>query len=203
MTAAAAPPPIGYHAGPFEVRDMIAHPSNYARTRRVPKLIVLHATHGSEGARSAENGAAEILRSGMRKSWHYMVDADSVVRSVRDEHRAWHCGKRGNALGIGIELCGRADQTIAQWYDAASLATLQLAVRLCRDLCFRWQLPPVLVDVADLHAGRPGITTHAMVSAAWRESDHTDPGPGFPLEAFVAAVARASVVLVPQVVPGG
>lgn len=198
----AALPPLVASPGPLAIREMPAHASNYNAVSRVPTLIVIHATHGSEGLKSAENTAAEIskpLPPGKRKSWHYAVDADSIVRSVPDRFRAWHCGASGNAVGIGVELCGRADQTLAQWYDAASLATLRLGARLVAELCLQWGIPPVRVHSVELVSGRAGITTHADVSAAWRESSHTDPGAGFPLSSFVAAVARATVVLGPTV----
>lgn len=186
--------------GPLAIREMPAHLSNYSAVGRIPTLIVIHATHGSEGLQSAENAAHEITLPNKRKSWHYAVDANSIVRSVPDAMRAWHCGSHGNVASIGVELCGRADQTAAQWFDAASLATLQLGARLVAELCLQWRIPPVRVHPAELVAGRSGITTHACVSAAWRESTHTDPGPGFPLSAFIAAVARATVALGPPLV---
>jgi hypothetical protein len=43
----------------------------------------------------------------------------------------------------------------------------------------------------DLLAGRRGLTGHAQVSAAFRKSDHWDPGPGFPVESFLDRVRRA------------
>jgi hypothetical protein len=43
----------------------------------------------------------------------------------------------------------------------------------------------------DLLAGRRGLSGHAQVSAAFRKSDHWDPGPGFPVESFLDRVRRA------------
>ena len=37
-----------------------------------------------------------------------------------------------------------------------------------------------------MKAGQRGICTHADISAAFRESDHTDPGSGFPLDLVIA-----------------
>lgn len=188
-------PPLSAAPGPLMIRTVLAHASNFSHVRRVPTLIVIHATHGAEGDDKDETGALAITRPNAGKSWHYMIDANSITRSVPDELTAWHARRHGNRIGIGVELCGSADQTTEQWYDRASLPTLQLAARLCADLCLRWQIPPVFQDQRGLIAGRPGITTHAMVSAAWKESDHYDPGLGFPLGAFVDAVARATIVL--------
>jgi hypothetical protein len=47
------------------------------------------------------------------------------------------------------------------------------------------------LDADDVRAGRRGITGHAEVSAAYRQSDHWDPGPGFPVESFLDRVRRA------------
>jgi N-acetyl-anhydromuramyl-L-alanine amidase AmpD len=166
--------------------------ANYSRARREPALLVIHCTDGCEGMHQDDTTAAMFggpLEK--RRSAHYVVDADSVTRCVPDMLTAWHAGHHGNALGIGIELCGRANQTRAQWLDPDSLATLALAARLCADLCREHRIPAAAVNEHGLVAGDRGITTHAAVSAAWRESDHYDPGPGFPLGSFVAAVARA------------
>lgn len=49
------------------------------------------------------------------------------------------------------------------------------------------------IIVRGLLQGEKGITTHAYVSRAWKQSTHWDPGPGFPFHEFVAAVAKAMV----------
>lgn len=191
-------PVIVAASAPLEIRHVPAHLANYSRTRRTPRVIVLHATHGAEGTMADTNGAREMTKPIVPpRSAHYFVDADSCTQCVPDECRAYHARHNGNAVGIGVELCGRADQTIEQWYDATSLATMRLAARLCIELCLRWKLPAVLVGPTGLRAGEPGITTHALVSQAWHESDHWDPGPGFPLQPFIDAVARGMVVLGP------
>ncbi len=179
----------------LQPRDVPAHATNYSRTVRHPTVIVLHATQGHEGVNADTDCAAMFARpfppGEKKRSAHYVADADSVTRCVRDELTAFHCGHHGNAIGIGIELCGRADQTRAQWLDAMSLPMLCIAARLCADLCVTWAIPARVLTAGELVIGLHGLTTHACVSAAWRETDHTDPGPGFPLDAFVAAVAEA------------
>lgn len=178
------------------VRSRMAHPSNWSRVRREPRLIVLHCTQGGEGGGPADlNAAAGLARAmvaGHRSSFHYAVDADSAVQCVPDLHVAWHAGHTANLIGIGVELCGHAEQTRAEWLDATSLATLCNAARLVADLCRAYHIPAVYFDAPALNASNPvGITTHAAVSVAWRESDHWDPGPEFPATEFVAAVATA------------
>ena len=47
---------------------------------------------------------------------------------------------------------------------------------------------------ADLVAGKRGITGHADVSAAFRKSDHWDPGPDFPWTRFLRLARSSDVV---------
>jgi len=175
----------------FVLTDVPAHLSNYSRVVRVPTVIVLHCTDGCEGTQKDTDEAIDITKPNKGKSFHYAVDADSATRCVHDEYTAWHAKGHGNAIGIGIELCGRADQSRAEWFDAISLATMNNAARLCARLCHKWNIPAKVLNDRALLNGESGITTHQFVSSAWKQSNHYDPGPGFPLGAFVAAVASA------------
>lgn len=181
---------------PLTIRERPAHPRNYSRVRRLPtqiRLIVLHCTDGHEGVTKDDDVAAMFAQGDLepRRSCHYVVDANSVTRCVPDLLTAWHAKPKGNRVGIGIEVCGRAKQSRAEWLDALSLPTLQLAARLTADLCRMYKLPAQVVNPQGLRLERSGITTHAFISQAWKESNHTDPGVGFPLGKFVDAVAAA------------
>lgn len=127
-----------------------------------------------------------------KRSAHYFIDTHELIQCVSPASEAWHAGTTANAYGIGIELCGAATQDRAQWLDANSLPMLCMAARLVRDLCDAYGIPTRLCGVDELRSKTPGITTHATISAAFpRETNHTDPGAGFPLTEFVLAVQRA------------
>lgn len=169
------------------------------------KWIVIHATHGAEGTQAAEAGARELqaippkAQGGVPRSAHLLIDTDSVVQCVPFESEAYHCGGTGNMLGEGIELCGRADQTLAQWLDAKSLPMLELAAHVLRwrsDMLF---VPLIYRNAVDLVNRIPGVTTHADVAKAFpHETNHWDPGPDFPMgELLEAARALPSTVQVP------
>jgi N-acetyl-anhydromuramyl-L-alanine amidase AmpD len=164
---------------------------NVTRTggRRID-LVVLHTMEMAEDADAAENCAAWFRNPVARASAHYCVDADSIVRCVRDEDVAWHA-PGANHDGIGIELAGRARQTRREWTDRYSGAVLIRAAGLTADLCRRHGIPPAWLHAADLKAGKRGLTTHAAVSEAFRRSTHSDPGRGFPFERFLASVRVA------------
>lgn len=185
------------------VTTRTAASSNWSAVRRRPSLIVLHSTEGGEGGGATDaNVAAGLAKpkpAGQRTSFHYAVDADSASLCVPEACIAWHCGHTGNLIGIGVELCGTARQSSDQWLDGASMATLRNAARLVADICARWAIPAEYLDAHALNNGLPhGITTHADVSAAWRESTHWDPGPNFPIVSFVDAV-RVALLLQPNV----
>lgn len=185
---------VAVPAGMCKPKDHWAHASNYSRAQRaVTQAITIHCTDGHEGFRDDDNAAAMFADPNLspHRSAHYVVDADSVTRCVPDMLTAYHCGHTGNVRTIGVELCGRANQTREQWLDGPSLATLSIAARLVAYLCSVHRVPATVVNDLGLQSGNRGITTHAFVSAAWHESDHTDPGIGFPLSSFVVAVAKA------------
>ncbi|HET8939005.1 MAG TPA: peptidoglycan recognition family protein [Polyangiales bacterium] len=168
-----------------------------ASRRSAPLWVVIHATHGAEGHGKARQGARELADipagalASKRRSAHAFVDTGEVVQCVPWACEAWHCGRTGNRYGEGIELCGRADQTLEQWLDAKSLPMLAIAAQLVRWRCAVNSLPLEWLTKEDLQHFKRGITSHAEVSRAFRESSHWDPGPAFPIAAFVDAVRLA------------
>ena len=64
-----------------------------------------------------------------------------------------------------------------------------------RPRCARgYGIPLRRLRAADLVAGRRGVTGHADVSAAFRKSDHWDPGPDFPWARFLRLARGSDVV---------
>lgn len=180
---------------PLRIKVMLAHPSKYSRVKRERITnIIIHATHGAEGPNKDFDEAyasAQPLKEGESGvSAHYFVDSNSATRSVPDLLTAWHAGRTANKCAIGVEICGRADQTRKEWTDTTSLATLQIAARLLIDLCKEHRIPAVYVDSEALRLGLKGISTHQQVAMAWKETTHWDPGPYFPLAELIAAVHR-------------
>lgn len=181
---------------PRLVRKRFAHVSNYSQVRRRKTLfIVVHATDGHEGPRKDDDVAAMFakpLPPGSARSCTWVVDTDSFTQCVPDGCTAWHCGRTANRISEGIEFCGRANQSRAQWFDALSFPMLCLGARLIAWRAKVLGLPIDFIDADGLRAGQSGITTHAEVSKAWRESKHTDPGPHFPISELLSAARRAT-----------
>lgn len=166
------------------------------RDGKAVRYIVIHYTAGSERATSAEDGAAYDQRRTDGTSSHYYVDQNSIVQCVRTTDRANTARHRGNRLGIQYELCGTA-QTRAQWLDATSSATLQIAARQVARDCKRYGIPVRRLSVAETRRawtefpdGPRGIVGHVDCTNAYPEDggDHTDPGKDFPWDTFLDLV---------------
>lgn len=157
-----------------------------------PLWIVWHTMEEDELPDTAERVARYFatLSDDRTVSAHYCVDANSDVQCVRTGDVAWTVGNRaGNYRGISIELAGRAAQTPAQWADPYSTAMLRRACRIAARDMARYAIPARWCTIEDLHARRPGMTTHNDCRIAFGGTTHTDPGPGFPRDLVLALVA--------------
>jgi N-acetyl-anhydromuramyl-L-alanine amidase AmpD len=163
-------------------------------------LVVIHSAEIAESFTGAEALMRACATQDRVASWHYAVDANSVTQSVREEDIAFHAPGANNN-GVGIELTGRAAQSAAGWDDDFSRNTLELAAGLSAQICARWAIPVQFIDAAGLLAGQRGITTHRMVSQAFKKSTHTDPGPNFPMGRFLELVLLGATIAEPAPLP--
>jgi N-acetyl-anhydromuramyl-L-alanine amidase AmpD len=174
VTELAVTTPHAYH---------FSHGSNEPVTR-----IVLHDEEYPVGVTSAENVAGYFAKASAGGSAHYVVDADSVEHPLAENIIAWHAPP--NQGSIGIEHDGYARFTAEQWAAPGSDATLRRSAALVAEICHRRVLPVQFVTAAQLKANPrvEGITTHAEVTAAFHQSDHTDPGAHFPMAHYLDLV---------------
>jgi N-acetyl-anhydromuramyl-L-alanine amidase AmpD len=169
-------------------------------SRNAADLIVIHTMETPEAAKQAL-GCARWFAGELaprfpapRASAHFCVDADEVIQCVRVQDVAWHA-PGANRNGVGIEHAGRARQTPEEWADDYSASMLARSAILCAELCFGLSIPVRFVDAGELAQNmtheklRRGITTHAEVTRAFPKlGTHTDPGPHFPMGAYLEAV---------------
>src|SRR5690606_31529528 len=119
-------------------------------------------------------------------SSHYYVDETAIVQSLDTDLRAHHVGSRiGNDGGIAYEITGLINWSRKRWLS--SVAWGKLGAAIARD-CAAHGIPVRLCTVADLRAGRGGIMTHDQARQAWGGTDHTDPGPNFPLDHLIKII---------------
>ncbi|MFE9834087.1 peptidoglycan-binding protein [Streptomyces sp. NPDC005551] len=162
----------------------------YGEGRSVPiRLVVIHDMEAPEKSTTAEAVAQYFanLPTTSKSSAHVCVDNDSAVRCVDDNDRAWHA-PGANSDGLGLEMAGYARQTRAEWLDAYSKAVIDQAAKVTADWCTKYSIPVKHLTVAELKAGHKGIVGHRDVSAAYHQTDHTDPGPNFPWDYFLERV---------------
>lgn len=166
---------------------------------RTIDLIVLHTPEAPIGPATAERVARYFQTVTRRASTHLVSDTDSVVRCVLDKDIAY--GAAGaNRSGLHIELNGYVATKPAEWATPDGLASLDTAAAAVAAWCAEHAITATFLTARDLLAGRRrGITTHAEVQKAWPSTGHTDPGPNFPLDRFLALVRGRGVA--PAVVP--
>lgn len=119
-------------------------------------------------------------------SAHYVTDTDNTLHPLAETVVAYHAPP--NDRSIGVEIGGRAHWTREQWLDPQVWPAVARGAAVVADVARRWGVPLVRIGPDELTAGKRGICGHVDVSRAWRQSDHTDPGPGFPWDHFMAAV---------------
>lgn len=119
-------------------------------------------------------------------SAHLTVDTENTIRSLPDHVVAYHAPP--NPRSWGIEIAGRAALTRDQWLSPACWPAIERAAHEVAAVCARETIPTVRLTVAEVRLGQRGICGHIDVSRAFSESDHWDPGPGFPWPEFMARV---------------
>ena len=127
-------------------------------------------------------------------SVHYFVDNLAAYQTLREEDVAYATGNSGpkgfDLYSVHVEIVGRASQSLSQWSDDYSRLALYNAIGVFADVCRRRQIPPTFLDADALEReGYAGITTHNQVTLATkRPGGHWDPGPNFPIDAFLNGV---------------
>lgn len=167
--------------------------TNLTTRRRVgrsgynPSLIGIHTMEAPEAGQTAENVAAYFKR--VDASSHWCVDNNSRVRVVRDEDSAWTMPPT-NSWSLNIEMAGYAGQSNIQWHDGYSLAVLDIAAVCAAEWCKKYGIPVRRLTSAQLLRKEKGFAGHVDVNRAFRESDHSDPGPNFPWRDFFNLVNK-------------
>lgn len=158
-----------------------------------PTRVVVHATApdvgypGASAAGTALGTARYFASAAARGSAHYVVDVAGEQHCVPDDTIAFHAPP--NARSLGIEICSEAYYTRDQWLSPEVWPAVALAASRTAELCGRFRIPRVRIGPAELRAGARGICGHIDVTRAFGQTDHTDPGPGFPWPEFLLALA--------------
>lgn len=157
-----------------------------------PRLLVVHTFEGQDldvhRMMDYQSGRLPHQRTG---SYHVVFDARGVSGRENDnEFIPWAAGWTGNRIALHACLAGKAAFTRAQWLQRGA----QLD-GLARWLAFESKAQRIdLARVAGAAAARPstrGVCGHGDIAAAFPgETDHTDPGPGFPWDHVLREAIR-------------
>jgi N-acetylmuramoyl-L-alanine amidase len=161
-----------------------AHPDIYRRVpvathgRHKPVAIVLHSTESPN-----RPGVSDVLAipnfwrgQGLGYGAHLVIDGEGLtVKCALDMRICWAVAG-ANTGRLHVELIGYSRYSKADWDDQ------DRGLKQCAKWIAYWheqhKIPLVL-------STRAGVATHAMYSKAYGISDHTDPGPNFPLQAML------------------
>lgn len=151
--------------------------------RTAKRIIVIHNTSNTA---SDQNEASYAKRRTDGVSSHYYVDNNSILQSLDTDWRAWHVGSsEGNSTGISYEITGSNGKSRDWWIRNVYWRGLAAQIRADMDV---HGIAARLLTVAELRAGKSGITTHNQCRLAWGDTTHTDPGPNFPMDYLLAQV---------------
>lgn len=183
----------------FEIDNFPFVPAMYSRpftgTRKI-RLIVIHSMEFEEKGDTAETCACYFQnpcdeRGTPRPSaTHLCIDNNSIVRCVLDNNIAG-AAPGANHDGLQIELAGFARQTESEWLDDYGKQLLDNAANAAAQFCLKYDIPVRHLTNDELADGQSkGFTSHAQVSEVFKQSNHWDPGPGFPWKLFLEKVEK-------------
>jgi N-acetyl-anhydromuramyl-L-alanine amidase AmpD len=152
-----------------------------------PRLVVIHTTESNETTGGAIAIARFFQPEPADKSAHLVVDDTDTVRVVPDRYQAY-TALGANEDGLHVEIVGKAGQGTTGWADAYSQAALRRAADAVRTWCNDYGIPVRQRSTAEVKAGWRGICGHVNISEAYHLTDHTDPGPTFPWDQFIALI---------------
>lgn len=120
-------------------------------------------------------------------SYHIVIDVNGMTaRENDDDYIPWSAGYKANRDGIHISLAGQAAFSRDKWLSRGK--QIDKLADMVAAYCKSYGVPAIYRTAEDLKADRWGISTHADAAIAWRETDHTDPGKGFPMDVLVDKV---------------
>lgn len=159
----------------------------YAPRGTTPTSVVIHCTAAVNPAASTAAFFASPAPSGSTQAvaddleGFTMVPDDAVCAGAPPL----------NQEGLHIEQPGLVTWTRATWLSHD--LQLRRVAHHVREWCDRYKIPMTLLHAADLkRLGEKarGITYHAAVTEAFHQSTHTDPGPNYPWDVFMAYVTE-------------
>ena len=143
--------------------------------------LVLHDTEGS----TAQGAAAYFASNEKTGSAHFCIDANRCYRTLDPDVIAYAAFSPANEKGLHFEQAGFARWTRQEWLTVGRGTIERTAYRVAYwgvqlGIPLRW-----LTDSQLRGEKVKGLTTHAQITRCFT-GDHTDPGPNYPKDIFMA-----------------
>lgn len=175
----------------------IPSPNKYSGHAEPVTLIGIHTEEAPETDGTAVAVANYFARSSTQASAHWSVDEGTRVHCVDDGDSAWAMPPT-NHYSLNIEMAGYANQSLGQWNDPFSLATMDNAAVIAADWCQKFDIPVRHLTDDQIRSKEKGFAGHVDVNRVFGQSDHTDPGPNFPWEYFLGLVSKHLGIVPPK-----
>ena len=156
-------------------------------SRKVKDLqyVVIH----SEEADTAESTAVWFSNPHCSASTQLAIDDNICFRTLADQLIPWGAPPL-NLHGLHVEQAGYARWP--KWRWMRHINTIKRTAYRTAYWCWSYNIPARFLSVNQLKelgmspgVGKGGITSHRNVSLAFGESDHMDPGTGYPYTTFM------------------
>ncbi|GAA4123203.1 hypothetical protein GCM10022215_29620 [Nocardioides fonticola] len=196
-------------------------PARWHGGDQTPALSVIHSTVSRCAPGGARATARYFQTVDRPASAHYVRDPDELIQCVGDHTVAYHCGYNEDSLGWEMtDIPGPVPDDkpgTARWkalrrsWRWARPEQKRMLAGLAEDVArahLAYGIPIRYLDVAgvrrwDARGRRPadgGITTHAVMSAAFKRSTHWDPG-WWPRRQFIRLARKAATRIQHEVRP--
>lgn len=150
--------------------------------------ICIHVTVNAPGT-PAEN-VANYQISSQSGSYHELTDTRGIhLIENTDDWLVWAAGPTSNRKHLHRSFVMRGTESRAEWLQHEDMLR-QAAARDAR-WAMKYNIPVVKLSGADLRAGKRGFFGHVDTAHAWGETDHVDPGAGFPWDVYLQYVREA------------
>lgn len=150
--------------------------------------VVIHDSESGDGSsaslvRALQSPGDRVLAGTTRRygsGYHAVTDGNGGYIEVADANAGPYAVPPLNKTWWHICMPGRASQTWDEWLDQLSRNHIRGVARFIVDKAAADGFPFHHLNSFNLLAGDRGYCSHASVSSAWGQSNHTDPGPNFP-----------------------
>ena len=173
-------------------RVWIGSPNHSSRGGAVPRLLVLHSAEGALTYQALGNFFANPS-SGV--SSHVGIDdtPNTVGEYVRRDQKAWTAAG-ANPVAVQAELCAFAAWSAAEWDQHPNMLA-NCAAWLAEESA-ALGIPLVRLSAAQAQGSGRGVCQHADLGS-WG-GNHSDCGPGFPIDHVIAMAAGTAGSSAPE-----